>query len=60
VAPVNTHHHLDHTHGNPGFPIGTKVVSTDRTLDHLRRLDAVLALDFDAVVPGHPAGATAS
>jgi cyclase len=40
VALVNTHYHLDHTHGNPGFPIGTKVVSTDRTLDHLRTRDA--------------------
>ncbi|HWP67240.1 MAG TPA: MBL fold metallo-hydrolase [Candidatus Limnocylindria bacterium] len=36
---INTHYHLDHTHGNPAFPIGTKVVSTDRTLEHLRTLD---------------------
>ena len=40
IALVNTHYHLDHTHGNPGFPVGTKVVSTDRTLEHLRTLDA--------------------
>ena len=39
VALINTHYHLDHTHGNPAFPIGTKVVSTDRTLEHLRTLD---------------------
>jgi glyoxylase-like metal-dependent hydrolase (beta-lactamase superfamily II) len=39
VALINTHYHLDHTHGNPAFPIGTKVVSTDRTLEHLRALD---------------------
>jgi glyoxylase-like metal-dependent hydrolase (beta-lactamase superfamily II) len=39
VALVNTHYHLDHTHGNPGFPVGTKVVSTARTLEHLRTLD---------------------
>jgi glyoxylase-like metal-dependent hydrolase (beta-lactamase superfamily II) len=39
IALVNTHYHLDHTHGNPGFPVGTKVVSTDRTLEHLRTLD---------------------
>jgi glyoxylase-like metal-dependent hydrolase (beta-lactamase superfamily II) len=40
VALVNTHYHLDHTHGNPAFPIGTKVVATDMTLEHLRTLDA--------------------
>jgi len=40
IALVNTHYHFDHTHGNPGFPVGTKVVSTDRTLEHLRTLDA--------------------
>jgi glyoxylase-like metal-dependent hydrolase (beta-lactamase superfamily II) len=40
IALVNTHYHLDHTHGNPGFPVGTKVVSTERTLEHLRTLDA--------------------
>jgi glyoxylase-like metal-dependent hydrolase (beta-lactamase superfamily II) len=40
VALINTHYHLDHTHGNPAFPIGTKVVSTDATLEHLRTLDA--------------------
>jgi cyclase len=39
AALVNTHYHLDHTHGNPGFPVGTKVVSTTRTLEHLRTLD---------------------
>ena len=40
VAILNTHYHLDHTHGNPAFDPGTKVVSTARTLDHLLRLDA--------------------
>jgi glyoxylase-like metal-dependent hydrolase (beta-lactamase superfamily II) len=40
AALINTHYHLDHTHGNPAFPIGTKVVSTDMTLEHLRTLDA--------------------
>src|SRR5437868_5825415 len=24
VAILNTHYHLDHTHGNPAFPAGTK------------------------------------
>lgn len=37
---INTHYHLDHTHGNPGFTPGTKVVSTERTLSHLKALDA--------------------
>ena len=37
---INTHYHLDHTHGNPGFASGTKVVSTERTLSHLKALDA--------------------
>jgi cyclase len=40
VAVLNTHYHLDHTHGNPAFPVGTKVVSTAKTLAHLRTLDA--------------------
>ena len=37
---INTHYHLDHTHGNPSFAAGTRVLSTDRTLSHLRALDA--------------------
>lgn len=37
---VNTHYHLDHTHGNPAFASGLKVVSTDRTLGYLKLLDA--------------------
>ena len=40
VAILNTHYHLEHTHGNPAFPIGTKVVSTAKTLAHLQTLDA--------------------
>jgi cyclase len=40
VAVLNTHYHVDHTHGNPAFPIGTKVVSTAKTLAHLQTLDA--------------------
>lgn len=39
-AIVNTHYHFDHTHGNPAFPGGTRVVATDRTLGYLRLLDA--------------------
>lgn len=37
---VNTHYHLDHTRGNPAFEAGTRVISTRRTLDHLKRTDA--------------------
>ncbi len=40
VLLVNTHYHLDHTHGNPGFKPGIQVVSTARTLSHLKVLDA--------------------
>jgi glyoxylase-like metal-dependent hydrolase (beta-lactamase superfamily II) len=39
-AIVNTHYHQDHTHGNPAFPSGTRVVSTDRTLAYMDALDA--------------------
>jgi len=37
---VNTHYHRDHTHGNPGFPAGTRVVSTVRTRELLDAFDA--------------------
>jgi glyoxylase-like metal-dependent hydrolase (beta-lactamase superfamily II) len=40
VLLINTHYHLDHTHGNPGFKPGTHIVSTERTLSHLKELDA--------------------
>ena len=40
VAIINTHYHLDHAHGNPGFKSGTRVVATQRTLEHLQRTDA--------------------
>jgi glyoxylase-like metal-dependent hydrolase (beta-lactamase superfamily II) len=40
ILLVNTHYHLDHTHGNPAFESGTRVVSTERTLSHLKALDA--------------------
>jgi cyclase len=48
VAVLNTHYHLDHTHGNPAFPAGTKVVATSKTLEHLRTLDGTYW-------SGHPA-----
>jgi glyoxylase-like metal-dependent hydrolase (beta-lactamase superfamily II) len=37
---VNTHYHLDHTHGNPAFPGGTRVVATQRTRELLDAFDA--------------------
>ncbi len=40
VLLINTHCHLDHTHGNPAFAPGTRVISTSRTLSHLKALDA--------------------
>jgi len=40
VLVINTHYHLDHTHGNPAFAPGTRVLSTERTLSHLKTLDA--------------------
>ena len=36
---INTHYHLDHTHGNPAFRVGIRV-ATKRTLHHLQNLDA--------------------
>lgn len=39
-ALINTHYHLDHTHGNPAFPQGTRVLSTRRTRDYLLYFDA--------------------
>jgi len=36
---INTHYHVDHTHGNPAFEAGTMVLSTERTLHYLQVLD---------------------
>ena len=44
IMIINSHYHLDHTHGNPGFEPGTRVVATARTLEHLQELDALLNL----------------
>ncbi len=40
VAIINSHYHLDHTHGNPAFPVGTRVIATERSLHHLEQWDA--------------------
>jgi glyoxylase-like metal-dependent hydrolase (beta-lactamase superfamily II) len=39
-AVINSHYHADHTHGNPAFAAGTKVVATQRTRDYLLFFDA--------------------
>jgi cyclase len=39
-AIINTHYHIDHTHGNPAWAAGTRIVSTASTrayLDHFDR-----------------------
>lgn len=45
VLLISTHYHLDHTHGNPAFDAGTRVLSTERTLSHLKALDAAFWTD---------------
>ena len=37
---LNTHYHRDHTHGNPGFPGGTRIVATQRTKELMNAFDA--------------------
>ncbi len=39
-AIINTHYHWDHTHGNPAFAAGTKVITTQLTRDYLLHFDA--------------------
>jgi cyclase len=36
---LNTHYHSDHTHGNPAFPSGLRIVATQRTLELMQALD---------------------
>ena len=40
AAIINTHYHLDHTHGNTAFPPTTPVLSTTSTRQHLLEHDA--------------------
>ena len=40
VTMINTHYHLDHTHGNPAFAPRTRMIATERTLEHLKTRDA--------------------
>ena len=37
---LTTHYHGDHTHGNPGFPGGTRIVATQRTKELMSAFDA--------------------
>jgi glyoxylase-like metal-dependent hydrolase (beta-lactamase superfamily II) len=39
VLIINTHYHPDHTHGNPSFAAGTRVVASKQTHDHLLERD---------------------
>ena len=49
---INSHYHLDHTHGNPAFEAGTRVVSSERTLHHLQQLDqATFSGEAAALLP---------
>jgi cyclase len=53
VMIINSHYHLDHTHGNPAFDPGTRVVSTERTLHHLQQQDAdYFSGDAAKLLPG--------
>jgi len=36
---LNTHYHADHSHGNPGFPVGTRIVATKRTREYMLGVD---------------------
>ena len=36
---INTHYHADHSHGNPGFPVGTHIVATKRTREYMLGVD---------------------
>ena len=51
IAVINSHYHLDHTHGNPAFDPGVKVVSTVRTLHHLQQTDNDFFADAPYALP---------
>jgi glyoxylase-like metal-dependent hydrolase (beta-lactamase superfamily II) len=48
---INSHYHLDHTHGNPAFDPGTRVLAHERTLHHLQQLDADYFADTPDLLP---------
>ncbi len=39
-AIFNTHYHADHSHGNPAWPAGMRIVATQRTRAYLERFDS--------------------
>ena len=51
VMVINTHYHSDHTHGNPAFKPGTRVVATRRTLAHLQATDAAYFEGAEDLMP---------
>lgn len=51
VMIINSHYHLDHTHGNPAFPDGTRVVATERTLWHLQQTDMAHFAGSESLMP---------
>jgi len=48
TAILNTHYHQDHTHGNPAFTPGTRVIATEKTLEYLRTRDGAFWRDEPA------------
>ena len=52
VMVINSHYHIDHTHGNVAFEPGTRVVATGRTLHHLEQTDAKYFADTPELLPG--------
>lgn len=36
---IDTHYHADHSHGNPGFPVGTRIVATKETREYMLGID---------------------
>ena len=51
IAVINSHYHLDHTHGNPAFDPGVRVFSTERTLHHLQQTDGEHFADAPHTLP---------
>ena len=51
IMIINTHYHLDHTHGNSAFDVGTRVVATNRTRHHLEQTDMAYFAGAEALMP---------
>ena len=48
---INTHYHFDHTHGNPAFDFGTRVIATNRTKHHLLQTDSEYFAGAEPLMP---------